>query len=123
VLPNIDVIDHAKFDTEAKIAALPHTLSLRGRQLEGAVFIFADLRKVDFTAARLRDAILSGADLRNTKFECTRAGTELECPDLRGAVLLGAKPYPSASGGTKCSSREGRLVLEQITNLTPRWPR
>jgi hypothetical protein len=33
------------------------------------------------------------------------------------------KPYPSASGDTKCSSREGRLVLEQITNLTPRWPR
>jgi uncharacterized protein YjbI with pentapeptide repeats len=91
VLPNIDVIDHTKFDTEAKIAALPHTLSLRGRQLEGAVFIFADLRKVDFTAARLRDAVLSGADLRNSKFECSRrAGTQLECPDLRGAVLFGA---------------------------------
>jgi GTPase SAR1 family protein len=34
-----------------------------------------------------------------------------------------SKPCPSASGGTKCSSREGRLVLEQITNLTSRWPR
>ena len=33
------------------------------------------------------------------------------------------KPYPSASGDTKCSGREDRLVLEQITNLTPRWPR
>jgi len=92
VLPNIDVIDRAKFDTEAKIASLPQALSLRGRHLEGAVFIFADLRKVDFSAAKLRDAVLSGADLRNTKFECvSRAGTQLECPDLRGATLFGAK--------------------------------
>ena len=33
VLPGIDVIDHAKFDTEAKIAAAPETISLRGRRL------------------------------------------------------------------------------------------
>jgi hypothetical protein len=26
------------------------------------------------------------------------------------------KPYPSASGGTKCCSREGGLVVEQIAN-------
>jgi uncharacterized protein YjbI with pentapeptide repeats len=84
------VIDHTKFDTEAKIAALPQTLSLRGRHLEGAVFVLADLRKVDFTAARLRDANLSVADLRNTKFGCARAGTQLECSDLRGAVFFGA---------------------------------
>ena len=90
VLPNLDVIDHTKFDTEAKIAALPQTLSLRGRHLEGAVFALADLRKVDFTAARLRDAFLSGADLRNTKFGCARAGTQLECSDLRGAVFFEA---------------------------------
>jgi hypothetical protein len=85
VLPNIDLIDHTKFDTEAKIAALPQTLSLRGRHLEGAVFVLADLRKADFTAARLRDANLSFADLRNTKFGCIPA-----CPDLRGATLFGA---------------------------------
>lgn len=90
VLPNIDLIDHTKFDTEAKIAALPQTLSLRGRHLEGAVFVLADLRKVDFTAARLRDAFLSFADLRNSKFGCTPAGTRSECPDLRGATLFGA---------------------------------
>src|SRR4029077_5736742 len=28
------------------------------------------------------------------------------------------KPYPSASGGTRCCSRERRFVLEQITNRT-----
>jgi hypothetical protein len=51
VLPNIDVIDHAKFDNEDKIAALPETISLRGRQLEGAVLLSATLRKADFTGA------------------------------------------------------------------------
>lgn len=98
VLPNIDVIDHEKFDTEAKIAALPHTLSLRGRQLEGAVFILADLRKVDFTAARLRDANLAGADLRNTKFECSGAA---ECADLRGVVLSFAKLQGASLDGAQ----------------------
>jgi uncharacterized protein YjbI with pentapeptide repeats len=87
VLPNIDVIDHAKFDTETKIAALPQTLSLRGRQLEGAVLLFADLRKVDFTAADLRGASLAAADLRNAKFVCSAVGTKPECPDLRDARL------------------------------------
>jgi uncharacterized protein YjbI with pentapeptide repeats len=90
VLPNLDVIDHTKFDTEAKIAALPQTLSLRGRHLEGAVFVLANLRKVDFTAARLRDANLSVADLRNAKFGCAPAATLLGCSDLRGAVFFGA---------------------------------
>ena len=28
------------------------------------------------------------------------------------------EPYPPASGGTKCCSREGRSVIEQITNIT-----
>ena len=36
---------------------------------------------------------------------------------LRGArKIFSAKPYPSASGGTKCCSREGGLVVEQIAN-------
>jgi uncharacterized protein YjbI with pentapeptide repeats len=69
VLPNIDVIDHAKFDTETKIAALPQTLSLRGRQLEGAVLLFADLRKVDFTAADLR-ALRSPRPTCGTRNSC-----------------------------------------------------
>ena len=34
------------------------------------------------------------------------------------------KPYPSASGATKCGSRGDGFVLEQITNITRfRWPR
>ena len=56
VLPGIDVIDHAKFDSEEKIEASRETLSLRGRHLEGAVLIGSNLRKADLTAARLQGA-------------------------------------------------------------------
>lgn len=62
VIPGIDVLDHSKFDTEAKVATMPIPLSLRGRHLEGAVFIGANLRKADFTGAILVDANLSDAD-------------------------------------------------------------
>jgi len=96
VLPNIDVLDHAKFDTEAKIAALPETLSLRGRRLEGAVLLGARLRKVDFTAARLQEAKLSGADLRETNWRC-----EPQCADLRGAQLRFAQLQGAALSGAQ----------------------
>jgi uncharacterized protein YjbI with pentapeptide repeats len=91
VVPGIDVIDHAKFDTEAKIAALPETLSLRGRRLEGVVLPFARLRKTDFTGAHLQDAIFVVADLREARFGCDGISVnEWQCADLRGATLEGA---------------------------------
>jgi uncharacterized protein YjbI with pentapeptide repeats len=91
VLPKIDMIDHARFDTEDKIAALKETLSLRGRRLEGAVLLFAGLTKADFTAAKLGGAKLSGADLTQAKFDATNTGSEQQCADLRGASLEGAR--------------------------------
>jgi len=98
VLPGIDVIDRAKFDTESKIAAVDHTVSLRGRRLEGAVLIGANLRKVDFTGARLKRALLNSADLREAKFGCgLTIGQSSDpknfemCTDLRGASLIHAE--------------------------------
>ena len=58
VLPGIDVIDHATFDSDEKSGTSRETLSLRGRRLEGAVLIDSDLRKADLTAARLQGANL-----------------------------------------------------------------
>jgi uncharacterized protein YjbI with pentapeptide repeats len=118
ILPNIDVIDHAKFDTEAKIAALPRTLSLRGRRLEGASLAFADLRKVDFTGARLRDAVFVGADLRNTKFECSWTGTRLECADLRGADLREAKLQGASLDGARLT--RAILIMAQMQGASLR---
>jgi uncharacterized protein YjbI with pentapeptide repeats len=92
VMPGIDVIDHAKFDTEAKIGALPVTVSLRGRHLEGAVLMGAHLRKADFTGAFLKGAEFYHADLREAKFGCDRSGSdEDQCADIRDADLEGAQ--------------------------------
>ena len=106
VLPKIEVIDHARFDTEAKIAALTETLSLRGRRLEGAVLLFAGLTKADFTAAQLGGAKLSGADLTQAKFECDDTGSEQQCADLRGASLEGARLEEASLKGASLAGVE-----------------
>jgi uncharacterized protein YjbI with pentapeptide repeats len=101
VLPGLDVIDHSKLDTEAKIAPFPVTASLRARQLEGAVLIGAGLRKVDFTASNLEAANLEGADLRAAKLDDTQLrdaslgyaqlqDASLDDAKLQGARLVGA---------------------------------
>jgi hypothetical protein len=89
VLPGFDAIDHAKFDSEAKIAALPETVSLRSRHLEGAVLIGAKLRKADFTAAQLQSARLDGSDLRDARFDCGNfeKSHPQQCAQLQGASL------------------------------------
>jgi uncharacterized protein YjbI with pentapeptide repeats len=101
VLPGFDVIDHARFDSPQKIAALPVTASLRSRDLSWAVLRDASLQKVDFTAAHLEgadfyQAHLEGAELARAKLEDTlfaRAhleGIDLSNAHLEGAVLPGA---------------------------------
>lgn len=98
VLPGIDAIDRAKFDTDAKIAAVPATLSLRGRRLEGAVLTGADLRKVDFTGAQLQRAMLEDAQLQRATltsaqlqgaslFRAQMQGASLDFAELQGASL------------------------------------
>jgi hypothetical protein len=42
-------------------------------------------------------------------------GLQNEFDKIHGCVIV-VKPYPSASGGTKCCSREGGFVLERIAN-------
>jgi uncharacterized protein YjbI with pentapeptide repeats len=96
ILEGLDVIDHAKLDTEAKIAALPETLSLRGRNLEGADLSGARLLKVNLEGANLRGAFLLGADLRGAVLDGTQlqgailGKASLQGASLRNAQLLGA---------------------------------
>ncbi len=94
-------------------AASNEVLSLRGRHLEGAVFLFARMPNADFTGAHLQEALLDGADLRGAQFGCgaiprmaggDRSGdlddfdegkregqcTELQLASLRHARLQGA---------------------------------
>jgi len=88
VLPQIDATDREKFDIEAKIAKARGTLSLRGRRLEGAVLVEADLRKVDFTAARLRGASLDHSQLQTASLDNAQLqGALLQDAQLQGASL------------------------------------
>jgi uncharacterized protein YjbI with pentapeptide repeats len=102
VLPGLDVVDHAKFETEEKINAVSELLSMRGRHLEQAVLHGARLRKVDFTGAQLQGADLRGADLREANLGCDvrggnanpgvySFGATLACTQLQGAHLSGAR--------------------------------
>jgi uncharacterized protein YjbI with pentapeptide repeats len=96
VLPGIDVIDHATFDSEEKIEALRETLSLRDRRLERAVLIDSRLRKADLTAARLQGADLERADLREAELSCASRKMEedpqeQDCAQLQGAILRSAQ--------------------------------
>jgi uncharacterized protein YjbI with pentapeptide repeats len=102
VLPGLDVIDHSKLDTEAKIAALPETASFRARHLEGAVLLGARLRKVDFTAAYLDDALLADSDLREAILDDAHLrGAWLSGAQLQGASLANAQLQGAGLGYAK----------------------
>jgi uncharacterized protein YjbI with pentapeptide repeats len=64
VVPNNKLIDDKDADTPFP------SLSLRGRNLSGAVFVSSDLRNVDFTGANLNDAVFDNAQLAGARFEC-----------------------------------------------------
>lgn len=98
VLPDLNVPEQRKLDSEAKIAEVTASASFRGRDMAGAVLIGAVLRKVDFMGTNLRGARLDRADLRDARFECARvlradhgADAEQFCSDLQEATLDGAQ--------------------------------
>ena len=91
LLPSFDVIDHAKFDTEAKIEAAPEMASLRGRDLKVAELFAAVLRKVDFAAANLSGAVLFSVDLSEANlWYADLSYADLSYADLSGATLTSA---------------------------------
>jgi uncharacterized protein YjbI with pentapeptide repeats len=89
VTPGIDVVDHVKFDKPDKFYEVQETVSLRGRDLNGAVLIRAGLQRVDFTGAQLNRANLSGADLRQARFDCEKSTKQ--CTQLQNATLDSAR--------------------------------
>jgi uncharacterized protein YjbI with pentapeptide repeats len=129
VLPGFDAIDHAKFDTEAKIGVASQTVSLRSRHLEGAVLIGAVLRKVDFAGAHLARADLTTADLRDANFACAgsaeTASRSLEvmigdivCTQLQGAELQGAQLQGADLRGAQLQGVDLRYAQLQGVDLS-----
>ena len=47
-----------------------------------------------------------------------RTGIKRYLKKTNSSTKIKMEPYPCASGGTKCCSREGRFVIEQTTNMT-----
>jgi len=83
---------------------IKHSLVLRGRHLEGAVFTSADLRKVDFEGAQLQNADLRLAHLQGASFDNA---------DLQGAEFFSAKLQ-----GASMSSAELQGTLLSFADLT-----
>jgi uncharacterized protein YjbI with pentapeptide repeats len=88
VLPGFDALEAAKIDDPKKLDFLKHTLTLRGRHLESAVFYGADLSKADLEDAKLQGASLfftqlQGATLQNAHLQ----GASLDHAQLQGALL------------------------------------
>jgi uncharacterized protein YjbI with pentapeptide repeats len=82
ILPGFSIYDAQKIDDPRKVEWRPNLINLRGRQLQGAVFISADLTKADLTAAHLENAVLTRAKL---------AGASLDNAWLQDATLLEAE--------------------------------
>jgi uncharacterized protein YjbI with pentapeptide repeats len=83
-----------------KLDKVEVTHSLRGRDLTAAVLNRADMRKVDFTGAKMDNVRLIGANLQRARFGCAVRGrgrpikdisdiaeSDLECTSLLRAVL------------------------------------
>jgi len=104
VLPNMDLIDRARFDNEAKIDVASETMSLRKRHLEGAVLNNSTLGKADFTAANLQNAHLDFAEIKGARFDCAGATALVvdgDCTNLQGASLENAQLQGASMSGAQ----------------------
>jgi uncharacterized protein YjbI with pentapeptide repeats len=92
VLPGFNVYEALKIDDPKKVEWREALLSLRGRDLKGAVFDFATLPKVDFEGAQLEGARFIGAKLQSASFAGAQLqGASLDVAELQGASFSGAQ--------------------------------
>jgi uncharacterized protein YjbI with pentapeptide repeats len=86
VLSGFEALQAAKIDDPKKLGIVKHSVVLRQRHLENAVFYNADLREADLTRAQLQGASLARAQLQGASLE----GAQLQGASLREAQLQGA---------------------------------
>ena len=90
VLPNFDGLNSKGIDDQKKLDWAKHSLVLRGRHLEGAVFTRADLRKADLEGAQLQGTSLKWAQLQGASLDFAQLqGASLNWAQLQGASLNG----------------------------------
>jgi uncharacterized protein YjbI with pentapeptide repeats len=103
---NVLILQEQKFVEEEKLDKQNITISLRGRDLRGAIMSHADLRKADFVGANLQGADLRGAVLSGAKFNCVTSDQEQIQPP---AILL-PKRWPSDG----CTWLQGATLDEAV---------
>jgi uncharacterized protein YjbI with pentapeptide repeats len=95
-LTRVDVVDDEKFDkienATTKKGQAPtegeRTQNFRGRDLNCGTFVLADLRRTDFSAARMIGSILLGAKLQGASLrQAQLQGAYLNAAELQGADL------------------------------------
>ena len=92
MLSGFDAVQAAKIDDSKKLDTVEHTLILSERHLEGADFLFADLRKADLKGAQLQGASLGFTQLQGASLNGAQLqGAGLELATLQGASLYGAQ--------------------------------
>jgi uncharacterized protein YjbI with pentapeptide repeats len=88
VLPDFVAIDRSK-PGQPIVSEEGVSISLRGRDLDGAIFIRSDLRSADFTGASLKNARFENAILTRARFGCAD-DTKYSCTTLEGASFRAA---------------------------------
>jgi len=124
VLVNFDAIDHTKFNTDTEFAQVQSTYSLRGRDLQEAVFVDDDLRKMDFEAANLTGARFDDSNLRDALFRCidsiaygvpmSTVAYDVPKPTITNVLQPGiqVKEDPANSAlGRECTKLQGAIFI------------
>jgi uncharacterized protein YjbI with pentapeptide repeats len=111
VLPDFKAGDRLNLDGD-KIAIRSDALSLRGRDLQGAVFVRAHLENANFTGGILRDVTFWGADLSGAQFECDIIEMEpARCTSLKRTVFDFASLQGASFDGAKLQDATFRGAL------------
>jgi hypothetical protein len=114
VLPHFDALEAAKIDDPKKVGSVKHSMVLRGRHLESAVFDNADLRKVDLSDAQLWGARLDSAQLQRAS---------LESAQLQGAGFRLAQLQGASSGKVPCAIGWSLFARASPQDSSPSlWP-
>ena len=123
VLPGFDAIEARKIDDPKKLTSVAHTLLLRGRHLENAVFDDADLRKADFAGAYLQGASFDYARLEGALFDRTQLqdahlfGARLQGANFTNAYLQGAELSKAHLQNARLNSAELQGAALEEANL------
>jgi uncharacterized protein YjbI with pentapeptide repeats len=119
VLPYLNVYDILKVDDPQKVAWRDHLLSLRGRDLRGAIFDEAHLERTDAQSVQLQGASLNFVHLQGSKLdEAGLEGADLTNAQLQGASLLRAQLSGAELSGAGLQGAKLELAHLVGANLT-----